>query len=315
MIYFIRNFPFFAKIMIKRNNFDCRPYLGHNRPRLNSEPIQKECIMAKAIKKPVKVTQSTLPAKTKSKALVVAQDFEGGEGFENVTAKDVLLPRLTLLQTTSDQLKKNKPVFIKGASAGEFCDVALNKILPSPLSLIPCFYAMIYLEWAPRGSEKGLIRNYGADASIMEKTERDDDNKNVLKNGNYIAETATYFSLYQDEDGDWVQCFLPLASAQLRSSKRWMTKLRSEKIERADGTKFNPSIFYRAWIASPTEESNSKGDWFGWSFEPADPIKEIDPSGELLAEAKEFCRQAKVGLVRGDVEGAAKEAHDQEGTM
>lgn len=256
-----------------------------------------------------------LPAKASTKALAISEEFDNGEGFENVTAADVLLPRLTLLQTTSDQIKKNKPTFIKEASAGEFCDLALNKILSNPLPLIPCFYAMVYLEWAPRDSGKGLIKNHGINAAILDKCERDEDNKNVLPNGNYIAETATYFCLYQDEDGDWRQSFLPLASTQLRSSKRWMSVLRNEKVPRADGTKFNPAIYYRSWLASPTEESNAKGDWFGWSFEPGDPINEIDPSKELLAVAKEFCRQAKAGLVRGDVEGAAREAHEQDGAM
>ncbi len=274
--------------------------------------------MAKATTKPapaVKGASKNLPAKTAPRNLKTLEEFDTGEGFENVTAADVLLPRISLLQTTSDQLKKNKPVFIKGASAGEFCDLALNKILPSPLPLIPCFYAMVYLEWAPRDSGKGLIKNHGLNASVLDKTERNDDNKNVLPNGNYIAETATYFCLYQDEDGDWRQSFLPLASSLLKSSKRWMSVLRNEKIARPDGSKFNPAMYYRSWLASPTEESNAKGDWFGWSFEPGDPINEIDPSKELLSVAKEFCRQAKSGLVRGDVEGAAREAHESEGAM
>jgi hypothetical protein len=167
---------------------------------------------------------------------------------------------------------------------------------------------MVYIEWAPRGSDKGLIRVHGTDASVLDETERDEEtNKNMLPNGNYIAETATYFCLYQNGDGDWEKVFIPLASTQLKNSKRWMTKLKNEKIPRADGSKFNPNIYYRSWSAGTAEESNNKGDWIGWTFEPSEPIMEIDPTGALLNEAKEFCRQAKVGLVRGDVEGAANE--------
>lgn len=262
-----------------------------------------------------KPASKNLPATTKSRVPANIEDFDTNEGFENVTARDVVIPRLTILQDMSPQLKKNKPEYIKDAEAGQFCNTATGQILSAPLTIIPCFYAMVYLEWAPRSSGKGLVRNYGTDASILEKTERDDKNKNVLKNGNYIAETATWFVLIQDDEGDWHQAFLPLSSTQLKNSKRWMTKLRAEKIARPDGSKFNPSIYYRAWQASITQESNNEGDWFGWAFEPADPINEIDPSKELLGVAKEFCRQAKVGLVRGDVEGAAREAHDAEGAM
>lgn len=262
-----------------------------------------------------KGASKNLPTTTKKNLPSNVSEFDSQDGFENVGARDVVMPRLTILQDMSDQLKKNKPEYIKGAEAGMFCNTATGLILPNPLPLIPCFYAMVYLEWAPRSTGKGLIRNYGTDASILDKTERDDKNKAILKNGNFIAETATYFVLYQDEDGDWNQGFLPLASTQIKNSKRWMSKLKAEKIARADGTKFNPAIYYRSWLASPVEESNNEGDWFGWSFEPGEPINEIDPSKELLAVAKEFCRQAKVGLVRGDVEGATHEAHAREDNM
>lgn len=264
---------------------------------------------------PAKGASKNVPAPVKKNLPSTVEDFDSQEGFENVTARDVVIPRLTILQDMSPQLKKNKAEFIKGAEAGQFCNTATGVILPAPLTLIPCFYAMVYLEWAPRASGKGLVRNYGTDASILDKTERDEKNKNVLKNGNYIAETATWFVLIQDEEGDWSQAFLPLSSTQLKNSKRWMTKLKAERVARPDGSKFNPAIYYRAWQANVTQESNNEGDWFGWGFEPADQINEIDPSKELLGVAKEFCRQAKVGLVRGDVEGAAREQHDNEGAM
>jgi hypothetical protein len=266
------------------------------------------------MKKPVKkaaqqsAPKSNVPAVKKNNLPATTQAFEGGEGFENVTARDVIIPRITILQSMSDQLKKKHALYIEGAQVGQFCNVALGTILEEPLILIPCFYAMVYIEWAPRGSDKGLIRVHGTDASVLDETERDEEtNKNMLPNGNYIAETATYFCLYQNGDGDWEKVFIPLASTQLKNSKRWMTKLKNEKIPRADGSKFNPNIYYRSWSAGTAEESNNKGDWIGWTFEPSEPIMEIDPTGALLNEAKEFCRQAKVGLVRGDVEGAANE--------
>lgn len=262
-------------------------------------------------------TKKNLPVATKSKLPANIAEFESGEGFENVSASDVLLPRLTLIQSTSDQVKKSKPVYIKDANVGDFCDTAINKILPNPLPLIPCFYAMVYLQWGPRNSDRGLVMNHGTDPSILKKTKRDEDNKNVLSNGDYIAETATYFVLYQNEDSDWIQAFLPMASTQLKASKRWMSLLKAEKLERPDGSKFIPSMYYRTWIASGVEQSNAKGDWIGWTFEPGEPINDIDPTKELLAVAKEFCHQAKIGLVRGDVEGAVREQNETEndGTM
>lgn len=262
---------------------------------------------------PVSKAKALTPVKEKSKALTDISDFEGGEGFENVSASDILLPRISILQAMSDQLKKKHALYIEGASVGDFIDLALNKVLPNPLALVPCFFATVYLQWGPRDSGRGLVMNHGTDPSIMKKTKRDDMNRNALPNGDYVVETATYFVLYQTEDGDWTQAFLPLSSTQLKNSRRWMTRLGAEKVARPDGSKFKPHIYYRAWIATPVDESNAKGDWVGWSFEPGEPINDIDPSKELLAVAKEFCHQAKVGLVKGDVEGATAEQHSARG--
>jgi hypothetical protein len=46
-----------------------------------------------------------------------AQDFEAhaAAGMEDVSSKDVIIPRLTLLQTLSPQLNKKKGEYIEGA--------------------------------------------------------------------------------------------------------------------------------------------------------------------------------------------------------
>lgn len=259
------------------------------------------------MKKPKANLTKNLPAKTSSKALSVVEEFDSGgnipAGLENVTASDLIIPRLTILQDLSPQTKAKKAEYIKGAAPGMFCDVGAQQIFKDKLELLFVFYAKLYLEWAPRGTgNKGPVFNHGTDNSILQKckmVEDDKGSKRPMINGNYIAETATYYLLNLSAHGR--KSFLPMTSTQLSNSKRLMMQITNERVPRGDGTDFQPPIYYRSWIASVAEESNAKGDYFGWSFEPGRTILEIDPKRHLLEEAKDFWAQARMGLVRGDL--------------
>ena len=225
-------------------------------------------------------------------------------GLENVKSKDLIIPRLTILQALSPQLQKNKPEFIRGAEAGDFCDTATGDVFKAPLKIVPVYFATVYLEWAPRNTGKGLVANHGMDASILAHCKPDEKRRMVLPSGNYVAETATYFVLNLTAGGR--RSFIPLNATQLKASRKWMTLIMNQRLKRGDGSEFTPPLFYRSWNASVVEQSNNDGSWFGWKFEPGDPIMTIDPQRNLLTEAKEFCEQAKNGLFQGDV-GAGDE--------
>lgn len=269
---------------------------------------KKSAAVARGNKEDVSKKGSSLTTVTGSTSLAVYDaDLDDGQtGLENVTAKDVMIPRLGIIQALSPQLLKNKPEYIEGAQVGDFVDHGVGDTFRDTLHLLPVFFATVYLEWAPRSTGKGLVKNHGTDGSIMKSTVVDDLNRNVLPNGNYIAETATYYLLNLSARGR--RSFLPLTSTQLKNSRKWMTLITNERVSRPDGSEFMPPIYYRSWFAKTTEESNAKGDWSGWKFEPGPNILEIDATKKLLAEAKEFMLQVSQGLVSGDVASLAEEA-------
>jgi hypothetical protein len=264
--------------------------------------------------------QEVLPAESAKTAVVAANNNRNpmanvssaadldqfDTGLENVTSRDIIIPRITLLQALSPQLDKNKPEYIKGAASGDFCDVATGDIFKDTLKILPCYFAVVFLEWAPRSSGKGLQANHGMNPGIMDQCRRDEKNRMVLPNGNYIAETATYFVLNLQANNQ--RSFIPLSSTQLKASRNWMTLILRERVRRGDGSEFCPPIFYRAWTASVVSQSNNEGSWNGWKFSPAETVFELDPSKSLLAEAKDFMDQARAGLVQGDLSNFAEES-------
>lgn len=228
--------------------------------------------------------------------------FEGlPTGFENVTAKDLIIPRLVILQGLSPQLDKNKPEYIKDAASGDFCDAATSEVWKEGITIIPCYYATVYLEWAPRASGKGLVANHGTDIDKAHKhASMNEEKRWVTKDGNLIAETATFFVLNMSAGGR--RSFVPMTSTQLKNARQWMTILTNERIVRRDGTEMQAPLFYRSWEAYSVGQSNAKGSWNGWKFRPGKTILELGGKA-LLDEAVEFHKQAKEGLVQGDLAG------------
>jgi hypothetical protein len=245
------------------------------------------------------VQPSILPTST--------DDYFAGlpSGMENVTAADLMIPRLTIVQALSPQLLKSRPEYNPEAAIGDFCDTGLNEIFKDAIEIIPCYFARVFLEWYPRSTNKGIAANHGMNAAILEKCKPDDKNRMILPNGNYVAETATYFVLNLTAGGR--RSFIPLTSTQLKNSRKWMTLITNIKLNRADGTQFTPPIFYKSWIATTVEQSNNEGVWRGWNFAPGREILTIDPTKALLNEAIEFSTQAKEGLVKGDLTGDIEE--------
>ena len=228
--------------------------------------------------------------------------FEGlPTGYENVTSKDLIIPRLVILQGLSPQLDKNKPEFIPGASSGDFCDVATGEVWKEGIKLLPCYYATVYLEWAPRASGKGLVANHGTDAERAHKhAQLNEEKRWVTKEGNIISETATFFVLNISAGGR--RSFVPMVSTQLKNARQWMTIITNEKLKRKDGSVMQAPLFYRSWEAFSVGQSNAKGSWNGWKFRPGETILELGGKA-LLDEAVDFNKQAKEGLVQGDFAG------------
>lgn len=227
-------------------------------------------------------------------------------GMENVSVEDLLIPRLTILQQLSPQLNRAKPEFIEGAVPGMFIDTGRGDVFEPPLEFIVCFYAMTWLEWAPLGSGKGLVKNWGTDkAAALLGTTENDKRQHFRPNGNQVIDTATFYVLNLTAGGR--RAFIPLTSTQLKAARTLLTRIEDVRIARRDGTEMRAPIFYQSWLAVPVPVTNPKGTWYGWTFAPGRRIMSLDPSGALLEEAKEFHQQSKDGLMKADV-GSINEA-------
>lgn len=270
-----------------------------------------------------KQTKAQVPAKTAGTAITanVADDFSdfAGQGFENVTSKDILVPRLAILQDLSPQVKENKPEFIEGAKPGMICDVGTGELFPDIVIFLPVYYRKDWLEWAPRSSGKGLVNIHQSD-EILAQTTPDAKGRPCLPNGNYIAETAQFYGF--NLSADCRKSFIPMAGTQLKKARKWLTLSTGEKLKRADGSQFTPPMFYRSYELTTVRESNAEGDWSGWKIDRSLAMPELDDLigfswRDLRDEATKFIEQLKSGEARADTSQMA-DAHTEpsnEGAM
>lgn len=243
-----------------------------------------------------------LPANTSSTALVAVDDlsaFDGGPtGFENVTSRDLLIPRIGILQGLSPAVSPGKPEYNPEARPGEIYDHGLQERFPNGIVFIPVYYVMQWLEWFPRNTGKGLAKIHDTDA-ILSETVEDEKGRAVLQNGNYIAETAQFYGM--NVTAGFRKSFIPMPSTQLKKARRLLTLSTSEKLKRGDGSEFTPPLWYRSYALTTVPESNAEGNWMGWKIERGAALSDYANWRSILDDIKAFREQCVKGMVRGDL--------------
>lgn len=144
--------------------------------------------------------ESSVPATTNSNVPAHLNEFAqmGNVGFENVHAEDRVIPRLAVAQSTSDQRKKNNPLFIEGLEEGDFFNTLTNEIYGiGPLIITPIIQWPSRIYFSKRGSGqpnlcgtklldedgrliKGPITPQGCDLCIHSKFKTEPDEKGSI---------------------------------------------------------------------------------------------------------------------------------------
>ena len=201
----------------------------------------------------------------KSTDVAIASAFEedAGGGLENMTADDFTIPRLKILQALSPEVNKRDGKYIEGAASGDITNTVTKELYTeeNPCIVLPVAYKRLFLEWGPRETGGGLVKQH-TDASILNETTKDSSYADVLPNGNYIQTSATHYVLVLEGDS-FQQAMIPMAGTQL----------------------FTPPSYSHKYKLTTVPESNDRGQWFGWNIETVGAITESEMH---LYEAAKF---------------------------
>ena len=241
-------------------------------------------------KKDLAVKKENLPA--------LAATFEEMDdmGFENATADSFAIPFLAILQSNSPQVKKTSGAYIDGASEGMLLNTVQTSVIEAienGVLVIPCAYRQGFVEWIPRDSGGGFVTEY--DASTAPRTERDDDNRDVLPNGNELIDTRYHSVLLVNEDGTASPIVIAMTRTQVKKSKRWMSLMQDIRFPKADGSgTYTPPMFSHVYRLKVVPEQKDEYSWRNWEVSKEYMIED----GALVAQARKFHDAIAAGEVR-----------------
>jgi hypothetical protein len=213
-------------------------------------------------------------------AVAIMNQFENVQtGFEDMSADDLQLPRLKLLQAMSPEIENDESL-----RSGHIYNSVTGEWWPADqgVKVIPCVYHKTYVEWAPVGSgAKGPVAVHQS-KDVMNNTVRGDDNKYYTNDnsGNYIEETANYFVLIIGGKGETSQAVISMKSSQLTPSRNWNSKMKNLKIKNSEGVHFTPPMWSHSYLLKSEKTKNGDKTWYKWKIE-------VDSMLSIEAQVKE----------------------------
>lgn len=283
-----------------------------------------------------KEQEKNLPAaQVKSSALAVV-DFgeDAGQGMENVTAEELKVPFLNLLQPLSPQVQPVAQGGMPGAAAGMLLNGAtgdLYNVFEEPLVFVPVFRTHQFLEFTPRAMGGGFVAMYGPDDPKIAKLREAQgkfgklytvyppkrDQKGEVIEGTEIMETFSLYGLFQDPDTEqWFKAILSFKSTQIKKYQALIGRLTSIKYGNPRSTEQNPlppvtpPIYAHRWSLKTVGERNKSGSFYGYQVSLAEkaedgtelpPIKSlVQRTDPLYLEAKAFYQMLEEGRAKAD---------------
>ncbi len=210
-------------------------------------------------------------------------------------SSEMQIPFVRVLQALSPQLNKNKPEFIKGASAGDIFNTVTGEVWPGEVgvTVIPVYQETKYLEFVPRSQGGGYKGERHASDPDLQNTSRDG-SKELLPNGNELVKSDQHFCLLLADDGSYQPAIVDMKSTSLKVSRRWKTQIAMQKVKAPDGRMLTPALYATMWRLAVVEESNDQGSWSNWSVEKVGLVQ----SRELFQEAKALRESIASGAVK-----------------
>lgn len=215
-------------------------------------------------------------------------------GSENVTMQDMVIPRLSIIQSLSPQRMKQNPEYIPGAEEGMIFNTVTRKLYTPPIVIVPCFFRKEVVLWKKRlagGGFKGAFKTTEEAVSVMntmpDKFVLDKDGKTQIE-AYEALDTAHQFVLIVEDNGSVSEAVLSLVKTGLTFSRKF-----NSMIELGGGDRFS-----RAYKLGTSFTKNEKGEFFAWKIEPVGFVPE-----DLYKKAEQLYKAVSGGIKNVSYEG------------
>lgn len=259
--------------------------------------------MAETKSQEVAVTEE----ESKTKDLAVGGDFfEGaGEGMEDFSQGDFLVPYVRIIQALSKELQKGHTKYIQGAQNGMFVNSATKHLTDGEQGFyaIPLHYSKRYQSWKPNNG--GPAQDYGEDSTEYDKIVPDEKGKRIDAAGNEVTAAGQYFILIVDiETGDTEIAVLSFSGSQMKKSRQWNSQIAARREKNPNtGKTVSPAMYFYSYHITSVPESNDKGQWYGFSISEGPKVPALPNAQEIF----QFAKATRDQITGGALKAAAVE--------
>lgn len=208
-------------------------------------------------------------------------DPDSFRGSEEVTAKDIILPRIDVLQALSPQIKKTDPQYIEGAEQGIVFNTVSGQLYGSQITFVPIKFSREFIVWQDRKAGGGF-RGAFPTAEEAEQERQMQENPD----GHEVVETHVHFILLVHPDGRLEEAVLSLSK-----SKRKVSRKLNTLVQMIPGDRFG-----RAYRLTAIEVDGPKGEY--WSFDVASIGYVAKPVWEKGRDTYEAITRGERGIDR-----------------
>lgn len=213
---------------------------------------------------------------------------KGSAGSEDVGVKDMILPRVDLLQALSPQIKKTDPSYIPGAEQGVLYNTVTGELYGPSVNFVPVMFRKEFILWKKRAAGGGFFGAFPteAEANAAHCAVAD-------PSVHEVVECHQHFIILLTDTG-YRQAVFSMTKSKLKASRTLNTMVQMAEVDR----------FARAYRASAIEAKSDKGEFWNIRILPIGYV-----SQELYEKGKELYGLIKAGLADVDreapVEGEA----------
>lgn len=194
---------------------------------------------------------------------------KGNKGSEDVGAKDMILPRVDVLQALSPQIKKSDPAYIPGAEQGMVFNTVTGELYGNSVTFVPILFRKEYVVWRLRKAGGGFVGAFRTveEAEMHRKAlQTPDDHETV--------ESHQHFVLLMTNHGPEEAVF-SMTKSKLKVSRALNTLVQIAGVDR----------FAKAYKLDAVETSSDKGDFWTFKVHPVGFVsKELYERGQGLYE-------------------------------
>lgn len=234
-----------------------------------------------------------------------------GQGWEDVSADDLSIPFVNLLQALSPEVsaEPGDVEFVEGARAGAFVNTVTRE-LHENVTFVPCHLDHCFVEWVPRKEGGGFVARHEVDSDVVrDAKQRSEDGIRLTipvdgqKLPNDLLNTYYLYCLILDDEGSEPtgMAVISFNITKLKPFRQFLTRLRTIR----GGAKI-PLFAHRARMGSAKTKNAAGESYYIPTFEPAVGANYQDSlllptdeaHAEILAQASEFADQVRSGAAK-----------------